>query len=130
MCAGCSDGDVDSRAAQKKEKMQRDSIDIGIRVFESVEKEFVSRWHYKGDRNLLMRSVEKVCEGPRQCASKADSVAYGADVRFILDSLMRDGLLKESVEGQRREEPGEIEHKKNVKRILDSLLKERKVANK
>ena len=123
---------------------QSDSIMVGIRAFETVEKEFVKRWNYAGEKRWLLRVVDEICRKKRSCASRMDSVAYKADVFFVLDSLIRNKQLDSLVEmhkdrdyelqnrdcswanapkGLCPENPNSQESKKRMKTIMDSIIK-------
>jgi len=121
---------------------QSDSIMVGIRAFETVEKEFVKRWNYAGEKRWLLRVVDEICRKKRSCASRMDSVAYKADVFFVLDSLIRNKQLDSLVEMHKdrdyeqrnrdcswanapKEQCPEIP-KTRIRSILDSLIKNHK----
>jgi hypothetical protein len=119
-----------------------DSISVGVRAFRAAKKEFVKRWNYTGENRWLLRVIEEICRIKRPCASRMDSVAYKADVLFVLDSLIRNKQLDSLVEmhkdrdyeqrnrdcswanapkGQCPEIP-----KTRIRSILDSLIKNHK----
>ena len=131
-----------SQIATLKDFDQNDSIMVGIRAFSAAKKEFVKRWNYAGENRWLFRVIEEICRIKRPCASKMDSVAYKADVLFVLDSLIRNKQLDSLVEmhknrdyerrnrdcswanapkGQCPENPDT-----RIRSILDSLIKNRK----
>lgn len=131
-----------SQIATLKDFDQNDSIMVGIRVFSAAKKEFVKRWNYAGENRWLFRVIEEICRIKRPCASKMDSVAYKADVLFVLDSLIRNKQLDSLVEmhknrdyerrnrdcswanapkGQCPENPDT-----RIRSILDSLIKNHK----
>jgi len=131
-----------SQIATLKDFDQNDSIMVGIRAFSAAKKEFVKRWNYAGENRWLFRVIEEICRIKRPCASKMDSVAYKADVLFVLDSLIRNKQLDSLVEmhknrdyerrnrdcswanapkGQCPENPDT-----RIRSILDSLIKNHK----
>jgi hypothetical protein len=131
-----------SRIVSLKDFDPNDSISVGIRAFRAAKKEFVKRWNYTGENRWLLRVIEEICRIKRPCASRMDSVAYKADVLFVLDSLIRNKQLDSLVEmhkdrdyeqrnrdcswanapkGQCPEIP-----KTRIRSILDSLIKNHK----
>ena len=131
-----------SRIVTLKDFDPNDSIAVGVRAFMAAEKEFVKRWNYAGENRWLLRVIEEICRIKRPCASKMDSVAYKADVLFVLDSLIRNKQLDSLVEmhknrdyerrnrdcswanapkGQCPENPDT-----RIRSILDSLIKNHK----
>jgi hypothetical protein len=131
-----------SRIVTLKDFDPNDSISVGVRAFRAAKKEFVKRWNYTGENRWLLRVIEEICRIKRPCASRMDSVAYKADVLFVLDSLIRNKQLDSLVEmhkdrdyeqrnrdcswanapkGQCPEIP-----KTRIRSILDSLIKNHK----
>jgi hypothetical protein len=131
-----------SRIVSLKDFDPNDSISVGIRAFRAAKKEFVKRWNYTGENRWLLRVIEEICRIKRPCASRMDSVAYKADVLFVLDSLIRNKQLDSLVEmhkdrdyeqrnrdcswanapkGQCPEIP-----KTRIRSIIDSLIKNHK----
>jgi hypothetical protein len=131
-----------SRIVSLKDFDPNDCISVGIRAFRAAKKEFVKRWNYTGENRWLLRVIEEICRIKRPCASRMDSVAYKADVLFVLDSLIRNKQLDSLVEmhkdrdyeqrnrdcswanapkGQCPEIP-----KTRIRSILDSLIKNHK----
>lgn len=164
LCMGCSEKKEESQSQQQLEQPvsqmesvvpldssrivamndfdPNDSISVGVRAFRVAEKEFVKRWNYTGESRWLLRVIEEICRIKRPCASRMDSVAYKADVLFVLDSLVRNKQLDSLVEmhkdrdyerrnrdcswanapkGQCPENP-----KTKIRSILDSLIKNHK----
>jgi hypothetical protein len=87
-----------SRIVTLKDFDPNDSISVGVRAFRAAKKEFVKRWNYTGENRWLLRGIEEICRIKRPCASRMDSVAYKADVLFVLDSLIRNKQLDSLVE--------------------------------
>ena len=131
-----------SRILRYKDIDQSDSIMVGIRAFHAAEKEFVKRWNYAGENRWLLRVIEEICRIKRPCASRMDSVAYKADVLFVLDSLIRNKQLDSLVEMHKNRDDerrnrdcswanapkGQCPENPNtrIKSILDSLIKNHK----
>lgn len=95
-----------SRIVTLKDFDPKDSISVGVRAFRAARKEFVKRWNYTKDTDLLMDVVDKICLESRPCAAMLDSVAYKNDVTSILDSLMRNGFLDKAIETRKQEMNG------------------------
>lgn len=108
---------------------QFDLNELGIPPFLSAEKEFSAKWNYVGSKKMLKRIVDKICRTERRCAPRTDSSKYRANVFFILDSLAQnkqlDSLIAD-IEQRDYEFSNPEQHEKRVKKILDSLLKNRK----
>ena len=131
-----------SQILRYKDIDQSDSIMVGIRAFHAAEKEFVKRWNYAGENRWLLRVIEEMCRIKRPCASRMDSVAYKADVLFVLDSLIRNKQLDSLVEMHKNRDEerrnrdcswanapkGQCPENPNtrIKSILDSLIKNHK----
>ena len=141
LSVGCSEKREESQQMVQKEGLnssvhpatneydQFDLNELGIPPFLSAEKEFSAKWNYAGSKKMLKRIVDKICRTERRCAPRIDSSEYRKNVFFILDSLAQnkqlDSLIAD-IERRDYEFSNPEQHEKKVKKILDSLLKNRK----
>lgn len=108
---------------------QFDLNELGIPAFLSAEKDFSAKWNYVGSKKMLKRIIDKICRTERRCAPRIDSSEYRKNVFFILDSLAQKKQLDSLIADIARRDyefSSPEQHEKRVKKILDSLLKNRK----
>lgn len=138
---GCSDKKEEPQQIIQKEDLnssihpntneyeQFDLNELGIPAFLSAEKDFSAKWNYAGSKKVLKRIIDKICRTERRCAPRIDSSEYRKNVFFILDSLAQnkqlDSLITD-IERKDYEFSSPEQHEKRVKKILDSLLKNKK----